>query len=148
VLIVRSVETKEGGAEMKGLVKCGGSGVLILMSLIAAPGQDAGRQREEDTCSSPVYSAKEVTRRAKIISLREPGYTEKARANGVRGRVVLTAVLCRTGKVTNIRVVKGLPDGLTEAAVESTRGMRFEPAEKGGEAASQALTREFNFNIY
>src|SRR5215207_2969051 len=133
---------------MKGLVKCGGSCVLILMSLIAAPGQDAGRQREEDTCSGPVYSAKEVTRRAKITYLREPGYTEKARANGVRGRVVLTAVLCRTGKVTDIKVVESLPDGLTEEAVESTRGIRFEPAEKDGQAVSQTLKRECNFNLY
>jgi TonB family protein len=133
---------------MQRLVRCVGISVLILMSLIAAPGQDAGRQQEEDTCSGPVHSAKEVTRRAKITYIREPGYTEKARANGVRGRVVLTAVLCRTGKVTNIKVVKSLPDGLTEAAVESTRGIRFEPAEKDGEAASQFLTRELNFNLY
>jgi TonB family protein len=123
-------------------------GVLLLISLNAASGQDAGRQPEEDSCSGPVYSAKAVTRRAKITSIREPGYTEKARSNGVRGRVVLTLVLCRTGKVTNIKVVKGLPDGLTEAAIASTRSLKFKPAEKDGEAVSQFLTREFNFNIF
>ena len=135
---------------MKRLVKGAGSGILALMFLVAAsPGQDAGRgQEEEETCAGPVYSARAVTRRAKITYIREPAYTEKARSNGVRGRVVLTAVLCRTGKVTNIKVVKGLPDGLTEEAIKSTRGIKFEPAEKDGEAVSQALTRECNFNIY
>ena len=123
-------------------------GVLLVMALTVVLGQGAGHPQEEDTCSGPVYNAKEVTRRAKITYIREPVYTEKARANGVRGRVILTAVLCRTGKVTDIKVVKGLPDGLTEAAVASTRGIRFEPAEKDGEAASQFLTRELNFNIY
>jgi len=116
--------------------------------LTVALAQDAERKPEEETCSGPVYTMKEVTRRAKITYLREPGYTEKARANGVRGRVVVTAVLCRTGKVTDIKVVESLPDGLTEETVESTRGIRFEPAERDGQAVSQTLKRECNFNIY
>ena len=133
---------------MKRLMRCAGLGVLILISLNAASGQDGGRPPEEERCSGPVYSARAVTRRAKITSIREPGYTDKARSNGVRGRVVLTLVLCRTGKVTDIKVVKGLPDGLTEAAIASTRSLKFKPAEKDGEAVSQFLTREFNFNIF
>jgi TonB family protein len=133
---------------MKRLVKSATSGILALMFLVVASGQDAGRDQAEETCAGPIYRAREVTRRAKITYIREPGYTEKARSNGVRGRVVLTAVLCRTGKVTDIKVVKGLPDGLTEEAVESTRGIKFEPAEKDGEAVSQSITRECNFSIY
>jgi TonB family protein len=133
---------------MKSLAKSASLGILVIVFLIAASGQDAGHHQEEETCSGPVYRAKEVVRRAKLTYIREPGYTEKARAHGVRGRVVLTAVLCRTGKVTDIKVVKGLPDGLTEEAVKSTRGIKFEPAEKDGEAVSQFLTRECNFNIY
>jgi TonB family protein len=147
VLILSSGGVKEVG-RMNRLVKSAGLGILVLMLLVAASGKEAGRDQEEGTCAGAIYRAKEVTRRAKITYIREPGYTEKARSNGVRGRVVLTAVLCRTGKVTDIKVVKGLPDGLTEEAVESTRGIKFEPAEKDGEAVSQLLTRECNFNIY
>ena len=132
---------------MKKLIKGAGVGLLALTFVIIASGQDAGRHQEE-TCSGPVFKAKEVTRRAKITYIREPGFTEEARAHGVEGTVVLTAVLCRTGKVTDIKVIKGLPDGLTEAAVESTRGIRFEPAEKDGEAVSQGLRRELEFVIY
>jgi TonB family protein len=128
-------------------VKSAVSGILVLMFMVAVSGQDAGRDQEKK-CAGPIYHAREVTRRAKITYIREPGYTEKARTNGVRGRVVLTAVLCRTGEVTDIKVVKGLPDGLTEEAVESTRGIKFEPAEKDGEAVSQSLTRECNFNLF
>jgi hypothetical protein len=50
--------------------------------------------------------------------------------------------------VTDIKIVEGLPDGLTEKAVESTRGIKFEPAEKGGEVVSQFLRRELHFTIY
>ncbi len=133
---------------MKGFVKCASLVILAFMLLNAASGRDAGHNQEDETCSGPVYRAKEVTRRAKITYIREPGYPEKARANGVRGRVILTAVLCRTGKVTDIKVVESLPDGLTEETIESTRAIRFEPAEKDGQAVSQTLKRECNFNIY
>ena len=133
---------------MKKLIKSAGVGLLALMFVIIASGQDAGRHQEEETCSGPVYKAKELTRKAKITYIREPGFTAEARAHGVEGTVILTAVLCRTGKVTDIKVIKGLPDGLTEAAVESTRGIEFEPAEKDGEAVSQGLRRELEFSIY
>jgi TonB family protein len=132
---------------MEKLVKSAGVGLLIFMFVMIVSGQGAGRQQEE-TCSGHIYRARDVTRRAKITYIREPGFTEEAHARGVEGTVVLTAVLCRTGKVTDIKVVKGLPDGLTEAAVESTWGIKFEPAEKDGEAVSQHLRREFHFSIY
>jgi protein TonB len=133
---------------MKKLMKSAGVGLLAFTFVIIASGQDAGRHQEEETCSGAVYGPKEMTRRAKITYIREPGFTEEARAHGVEGTVVLTAVLCRTGKVTDIKVVEGLPDGLTKAAIESTRGTRFEPAEKDGEAASQHLKRVLHFSIY
>jgi TonB family protein len=133
---------------MKKLIKTAGVGILGCIFMIIASGQDGGRKQEEETCSGPVYRVKEVTRRAKIIYIREPGFTEEARAHGVEGTVVLTAVLCRTGKVTDIKVVEGLPDGLTEKAIESTRGIKFEPAEKDGEVVSQFLKRELHFSIY
>ena len=78
----------------------------------------------------------------------EPAYTEEARANRAQGRVVLTAVLCSTGKVTEIEVVEYLPHGLTENAIEATRRISFEPAEKDGQPASQRITRVMNFRMY
>ena len=76
-----------------------------------------------------------------------PGYTEEARAYRVRGAVILRAVFCRDGKVTNVEVISGLPYGLTEKAVESTLAMSFEPAQKDGEAVSQSFRREMTFFI-
>jgi hypothetical protein len=84
---------------MKKLIKTAGVGLLIFMFVIIASGQDGGRNQEEETCSGPIYRVKEVTRRAKITHIREPGFTEEARAHGVEGTVVLTAVLCRTADV-------------------------------------------------
>ncbi|HEU4596040.1 MAG TPA: energy transducer TonB [Pyrinomonadaceae bacterium] len=90
----------------------------------------------------------EVTRKALIVSKPEPGFTEEARKNNVTGVVRLRAVLSSGGSVTNISVVKGLPDGLTEKAISAARNIRFQPAQKDGRTVSQFVILEYNFNIY
>jgi len=111
-------------------------------------GQNSAQSTNEETCSGPIYNSKEVTHRAKITHLSEPRYTEEARTRGVRGTVVLRAIFCRTGKVTNIEVVQSVPYGLTENAIEATRRIKFKPAEKEGEVVSQHFRRECSFNLY
>jgi len=77
-----------------------------------------------------------------------PGFTEEARLDEVTGVVRLRAVLTADGKVTNVSVVKGLPQGLTEKASDAARHILFFPAFKDGRAVSQWVTLEYNFNIY
>jgi TonB family protein len=124
---------------------------LILLPLaIAVVQTNAGlaQKEEEDTCAGRSYEAKEVTRRAKITKVTEPTYTEEARIKRAQGTVVLTGVFCRNGKVTNIKVVQSLPYGLTENAVETTRRIELQPAEKDGESVSQRFRRECTFSLY
>jgi TonB family protein len=94
------------------------------------------------------FPASEVSQRARIISKPEPGFTEEARRQNVTGTVRLRAVLSSSGEVTNIQVLKGLPDGLTEKAIEAVRNIKFRPAQKDGHTVSQWVTLEYNFNIY
>jgi TonB family protein len=95
-----------------------------------------------------VFNPKDVTSKAVIISKPDPGFTEEARKNNVTGVVRLRAVLSAGGAVTNIGVVKGLPDGLTERAIAAARNIKFRPAQKDGRNVSQHITLEYNFNIY
>jgi TonB family protein len=95
-----------------------------------------------------VFGPREVTRRPVITTKPEPGFTEEARKNDVEGIVRLRAVLSKTGEVTNISVVKGLPDGLTEKAIAAARSIRFRPAQKDGRAVSQWVIVEYNFTFY
>jgi len=90
----------------------------------------------------------EVTKRALITYKPEPGFTEEARLNGAEGVVRLRAVLSASGEVTNLSVVKGLPDGLTEKAIAAARQVRFKPAEKDGRVVSQYVVFEYNFIIH
>jgi TonB family protein len=123
---------------------------LITLRLKGSPQPHAAlsQKEREDNCGDPIYEFAEVTRRAKIKRLKEPSYTEEARAKRVEGTVVLTAVLCRNGKVTDIQVIQALPHGLTENTIETTRRIEFEPAEKNGETVSQRFRRECTFRLF
>lgn len=93
------------------------------------------------------FRTNEVTRRAKILNKPQPSYTEKAYKNDVEGFVRIRLVLAATGDVKNMQVVKGLPDGLTEKAIEAAREIKFTPAQKDGRVVSQWATVEYNFII-
>jgi len=95
-----------------------------------------------------IYLGKEVDTKARLISKPEPTYTEKARRKETVGGVILKAVFSATGQVTNIRVVKGLPNGLTERAIEAARRIRFIPAMKDGKPVSMWMQLEYYFNLY
>ena len=95
-----------------------------------------------------VFLGTEVDERAQIRYKPEPGFTEEARRNRVRGTVRVRAVLGSDGAVRHVLVLKGLPHGLSEEAVEASRRMRFTPAVKNGRPVSQFVMLEYGFNTY
>jgi TonB family protein len=95
-----------------------------------------------------VFSGKDVSSKARVLSKPEPQYTEEARKNQVTGTVVLRAVFTSGGQVTNIRAVSGLPYGLTERAIAAARQIKFSPATKDGHAVSMYIELQYNFNLY
>jgi TonB family protein len=74
-------------------------------------------------------------------------YTEIARTNFVHGIVVLTVVFAANGKMQDIRVIRGLPDGLTHKAIEAARNIRFNAATRKGEPVSVRSNLEYKFNL-
>ena len=83
-----------------------------------------------------------------ILYKEKAKYTEEARQNKIQGTVMLTAVFTADGRITGIRVIRGLPDGLTEKAIEAAQKIRFQPATKNGAAVSVRANLEFTFNLY
>lgn len=124
---------------------CGITMFLVIFN--AAVAAEESGQASDQKCDGIVYEAKEVSRPARITFKPLPAYSSEARAHNVRGRVVLTAVLCRSGHVTDLQVIESLPSGLTEKAIEAARGIKFNPAEKDGSEVSQTTRLEYGFSI-
>jgi TonB family protein len=95
-----------------------------------------------------IFSGKDVSQKARVLSKPEPTYTEEARKNQITGTVVLRAVFTSSGQVSNIRAVSGLPYGLTERAIAAARLIKFLPATKDGHPVSMYIQLEYNFNLY
>jgi TonB family protein len=98
--------------------------------------------------SAPVYHKNEASRGPHILDRPTPAYTEEARRNRTLGSVILSIVLCRNSKVTDIKVIQGLPYGLTESSIEAARKMTLEPAEKDGQAVSVRINTEYKFDLF
>ncbi|MFN7927894.1 MAG: energy transducer TonB [Blastocatellia bacterium] len=82
-----------------------------------------------------------------IIYKEKAKYTEAARQNRVQGTVLVSAVFTADGKVTAIRVVRGLPDGLNDEAIKAAQKIKFTPAMKNGQPVSVRMQMEFSFNL-
>ncbi len=95
-----------------------------------------------------IYSGKDVSSKARVLSKPEPQYTEEARKNQITGTVVLRAIFTSGGQVSSIRAVSGLPFGLTERAIAAARQIKFSPATKDGRPVSMYIQLEYNFNLY
>jgi protein TonB len=103
------------------------------------------RQHQE---TDKIFSDLEVDRKALIVLRREPQYTDQARQLGVKGTIAVKAVLSASGKVTEVELVRGLPGGLSESAIDATREIRFVPAMKNGKFVSQYIPVEYFFDLY
>ena len=77
----------------------------------------------------------------------EPAYTEAARRACIQGYLILDLYVDERGNVARVDVLKGLPMGLTEAAVDAARRWRFRPAERSGRAIPIVYSVTVNFSL-
>ncbi|MGI8917186.1 MAG: TonB family protein [Pyrinomonadaceae bacterium] len=90
----------------------------------------------------------EVTTKARVLAKPEPRYTEEARRAQIVGTVVLRVVFSADGIIRHVLVIRGLPFGLNERAIEAARGIRFTPATIDGVPVSMFVQVEYNFYLY
>lgn len=85
----------------------------------------------------------------KIISKPKAAYPEQK--NGticVQGTVTLRVQFLENGEIGKIAVVSGLPNGLSEKAVEAAQKIKFKPAMKEGKAVTVSKQVQYSFSIY
>ena len=88
-----------------------------------------------------------VTKAPRKIQSPEPEYTEEARAKRIEGSVLLKGEIGTDGRVTNIRLARGLGHGLDQKAVECLRKWQFAPATRQGEPVTVQANFEINFRL-
>jgi TonB family protein len=93
-------------------------------------------------------SGKDVDKKVRLALKPDPQYTEEARQNAVTGTVILKCVFASNGSVTDLRIISGLPYGLTERAIDAAKKIKFIPAVKDGKYVSMWMQLEYNFNLY
>ena len=110
-------------------------GLLILLGMLPTSAQ------VDKKCSGRVYGASEVNKSAKILV--RPKLNVGLLGPIARAHFVLDAVLCRTGQVTDIRVIEGLSPELNEFARAAVSLVKFEPAELNFHSVSTRRRFEF-----
>src|SRR5262249_52636862 len=103
--------------------------------------------RTQKTIAEPAIVPMTANLKPTILYREEARYTKEARSMGVEGTVVLQVVFHANGTITGIKVIRGLPHGLTENAIEAAKKIKFTPAMKDGKPVSVRGSLEFTFNL-
>jgi TonB family protein len=70
-----------------------------------------------------------------------------ARRARLQGVVVVRAVIDEQGAVVDATVLKGLPMGLNESALNAVKGWRYQPATLGGAPVKVTYNIAVNFRL-
>jgi TonB family protein len=96
--------------------------------------------------SDPNAAATSVDQKPVPLNNPMPRYTDAARHNKTQGTVRVRVLIGADGSVKQVRMVRGLPDGLEEEAIRAAYKLRFRPAMKDGKPVAfwQAVDIEFH----
>ena len=83
----------------------------------------------------------------KKISGPNPMYPEAARRARIQGVVVLECTIGKDGAVQQANVLRGLPLGLTESALDAVRKWRFQPSTLNGKPVEVLYILTVRFNL-
>jgi len=84
----------------------------------------------------------------KLIQRTDPVYPEPARAQGIEGSIVVSAVIGTIGNVVSAQVAnRSAPPELAEAALEAVRTWQYEPALLNGEPVEVVTEITLNFRL-
>jgi TonB family protein len=99
--------------------------------------------------SQPEIQSEEMSPSLKPTVLRKEKaeYTPEARAKGVEGTVVLSVVFAADGQLRVLRVLRGMPYGLSNQAINAAYRMLFHPAMKDGVPVNVRGNIGFDFKL-
>ena len=89
----------------------------------------------------------EVDNEPRLISKPQPKYTEQALRNKIQGPMRMWLLVGSNGRVKEVEIIRGLPDGLNEEAMREAYNLKFQPATKDGRTVEYWLMFEINYYL-
>ena len=83
----------------------------------------------------------------RLIEKHEPEYTKEAKEAKIEGSVGISAIVDIDGRAHDIKVARGLDEGLDANAIAAIATWRFAPAQKDGEPVPVSVNIEVNFRL-
>jgi hypothetical protein len=121
------------------------AGALLLLATLglSSVAQQPAQEPKDRECTIPAYNGKQLDQKPKILAKPEPKFSleERRRYNGQV--ITLGALLCGSGKVTDIEVKEGVGDGANEKTIEAARMIKFTPGEKDGNKVSRFVVLKY-----
>ena len=85
--------------------------------------------------------------RARVMPL--PSYTQQARDARIEGVILLEGIIRKDGRVTDLKILKGLGYGLDQSAIETlSREWQFEPSTLNGQPVNVQAKLEVSFRLF
>lgn len=75
-------------------------------------------------------------------------YPEKAKAEGIEGRVFVSFIIEKDGSISNVKILRGIGGGCDEAAVEMVKNMpKWKPAKQRGKPVRCQFNLPIKFEL-
>lgn len=110
------------------------------------PNLPPGPPADTSAPSGPIHITAEV-KKPEVLRRVSPVYPEPARRARVQGAVILEAIIDQRGNVTSVRVVRGLPMGLEQSAIQAVSQWKFQPATLAGRPVAVYFNLTVQFEV-
>jgi TonB family protein len=107
---------------------------------IILSGEDGLRKQQ-------IFLPKDLSMEARPLNNPKYEYPDDFRDAGIKGEVLLNAVVGGDGQIQSILVVRELHPILTQQALSAARQQRFEPGIKEGKPVKTIVTLRYNFGV-
>lgn len=100
----------------------------------------------EPSVAPPVAEAPPAWVSPQVIFMYLPHYTDRARNSGTTGELIVSATFLADGRVSDVKLEKGLGMGLDQGSIDSVRRIGFIPGRRNGVDVDTPVLIIFNFN--
>ncbi len=143
----RQAQTLLGGLEWLDFSAYGAAGRLLEQSSVSTARDSEFTAAREPPASSGPFVVGDDVRKPIKLSAPQPQYSAGARQARTQGVVIVQAIIDRLGIVRQVKVLKGLPNGLSQQAVRAIHRWRFLPATLNGAPVDVYYNLTVNFRL-